>query len=44
MLIIDPGKYRLMDFVKVGVPLLILTGLITVILTPLMFPFKPYAA
>jgi len=41
MLVIGPGKYRLMDFVKVGVPLLILTGLVTITLTPLLFPFHP---
>jgi di/tricarboxylate transporter len=41
MLVVGPGKYRLMDFFKVGAPLLILTGLVTIILTPLLFPFKP---
>ncbi len=41
MLVIGPGKYRLMDFVKVGVPLLVLTGIVTIILTPLLFPFHP---
>ena len=40
MLVVGPGKYRLMDFFKVGIPLLILTWLITIILNPLLFPFK----
>ena len=40
-LVVEPGQYRFMDFVKVGVPLLILTYLVTVFLAPLMFPFTP---
>lgn len=41
MLVVGPGKYRLRDFFKVGIPLLFLTGLIAIILTPLLFPFQP---
>jgi len=41
MLVVGPGKYRLVDFFKVGIPLLFLTALVTIILTPLLFPFKP---
>lgn len=41
MLVVGPGKYRLIDFIKVGFPLLILTWLVTIILTPLLFPFTP---
>lgn len=41
MLVVGPGKYRLVDFFKVGIPLLILTAIVTIILTPLLFPFKP---
>lgn len=40
-LVLGPGKYRLIDLFKVGIPLLILTGLVTIILAPLLFPFKP---
>lgn len=38
-LVISQGKYRLSDFFKVGIPLLILTGLVTLILAPLLYPF-----
>lgn len=39
-LVVDPGRYRFTDFVKVGVPLLILSYLVTMIITPLIFPFN----
>ena len=38
-LVVDPGRYRFADFLKVGVPLLILTWLVTLAVTPLVFPF-----
>ncbi len=38
-LAVTPGNYRFMDFVKVGVPLLVLTWLVTLLLTPLVYPF-----
>lgn len=38
-LIVDPGRYKFTDFVKVGVPLLFLTYLVTVVVAPLIFPF-----
>ena len=38
-LVVDPGKYRVIDFVKLGVPMLILTWLVTIFLAPLLFPF-----
>ena len=38
-LVVDPGRYRFLDFVKVGVPLLLLTYLVTYIVAPLVFPF-----
>jgi di/tricarboxylate transporter len=38
-LVVDPGRYRFLDFIKVGVPLLFLTYLATMIVTPLVFPF-----
>jgi di/tricarboxylate transporter len=40
-LVVDPGRYRFTDFVKVGVPLLLLTYLVTVLVAPLIFPFHP---
>jgi len=41
MLVMGPGKYRLADFFKVGFPMLILTGVVTILLAPLLFPFCP---
>ncbi|MHC5115172.1 MAG: SLC13 family permease [Planctomycetota bacterium] len=40
-LVVEPGNYRFMHFVKLGVPLLVLTGIVTVLLTPIIFPFTP---
>ncbi len=40
-LVVDPGRYRFMDFIKVGVPLLLLTYAVTALLAPLIFPFLP---
>jgi di/tricarboxylate transporter len=38
-LVMEPGGYRYVDFVKAGVPLLILTWAVAVALIPLLFPF-----
>ena len=38
-LVVAPGRYRFMDFVKVGVPLLMITYAVTVALAPVIFPF-----
>lgn len=38
-LVVEPGRYKFGDFVKVGVPLLFLTYLVTLIVAPLIFPF-----
>jgi di/tricarboxylate transporter len=38
-LVVDPGRYRFMDFVKVGVPLLLLSYGVTMLVAPLVFPF-----
>ncbi len=40
-LVVDPGRYHFMDFVKVGVPLLLLSFLVTLLVAPLVFPFTP---
>ncbi len=39
-LILAPGGYRFVDFVKVGVPLQLLALIICVVLVPLLFPFS----
>ncbi|MGI9265254.1 MAG: SLC13 family permease [Gammaproteobacteria bacterium] len=38
-LVVEPGRYAFLDFVKVGVPLLVLTCLVTILIAPLLFPF-----
>jgi di/tricarboxylate transporter len=40
-LVVDPGRYAFTDFVKVGVPLLLLTYVVTMLVAPLFFPFNP---
>jgi len=40
-LVADPGRYKFTDFVKVGVPLLLLTYVVTLFVAPLVFPFHP---
>jgi di/tricarboxylate transporter len=38
-LVVAPGGYRFGDFVKVGLPLLVLTWVTTLLVTPVFFPF-----
>jgi di/tricarboxylate transporter len=38
-LVVDPGKYKFTDFLKLGLPLLFLTYLVTLFVAPLIFPF-----
>jgi di/tricarboxylate transporter len=38
-LVVEPGRYKFLDFIKVGVPLLFLTYLVTLLVAPLIFPF-----
>ncbi len=39
LMVYGPGEYSFMDFVKMGVPLVVLVGVITVWLAPVFFPF-----
>jgi di/tricarboxylate transporter len=39
MLVMDPGGYRFADYVKIGIPMLLLTMAVTVALVALMYPF-----
>ena len=39
LMVYEPGNYKFSDFVKVGVPLTIITGIVTIILSPLIFGF-----
>lgn len=38
-LVVEPGRYRFVDYVKVGMPLMVLTYIVTMVVTPLIFPF-----
>ena len=40
-LVVDPGRYKFTDFVKVGLPLLFLSYVVTLLVAPLIFPFHP---
>jgi len=39
LMVYGPGRYTFMDYVRMGVPLTVLVGVITVFLTPVVFPF-----
>ena len=39
-LVVGPGNYRFMDFVRIGVPFTILVMVVSVLLVPLLFPFQ----
>ena len=39
MMVYGPGGYRFMDFVRVGLPMNVLMGMVTVSLAPLIWPF-----
>jgi di/tricarboxylate transporter len=38
-LVVESGHYRFMDFVKVGLPMVLITWFVTMLLTPLIFPY-----
>ncbi|MEO1091275.1 MAG: SLC13 family permease [Pseudomonadota bacterium] len=37
-LVVDPGGYRFVDFVKVGVPMTLLVMVVTMLVVPMLFP------
>jgi len=39
LMVYEPGSYRFTDFVKIGVPLTILVGMVTIALVPRVWPF-----
>ena len=39
LMVYGPGRYSFIDYVKIGVPLTIVVGIITILLVPIMFPF-----
>jgi len=40
ILILGPGGYRFNDFLKVGLPLIVLSMLVTLLIVPVIFPLK----
>ena len=40
-LVVEPGNYRFVDFVKIGVPMTLLVMLVTLIVLPFLFPLQP---
>jgi len=40
-LVMEPGRYRFTDFLRVGVPFTLLVMLVSVVLVPLLFPLAP---
>ncbi|MCA9299851.1 MAG: anion permease, partial [Phycisphaerales bacterium] len=39
LMVYGPGRYTFGDFLRVGLPMNVLVGIVTVALTPLLFPF-----
>ncbi len=39
MLVLGPGSYKFSDYARVGVPLQLVCGVLTVLVVPLLFPF-----
>ena len=39
ILVWGPGGYRFLDYTKVGLPLILILGVITVLVFPVLFPF-----
>jgi di/tricarboxylate transporter len=39
LMVYEPGGYKFTDFARMGVPLTVLVGIITIWLTPIVFPF-----
>jgi di/tricarboxylate transporter len=38
-MVFGPGRYKFTEFVKIGVPLTVVVGVITIFLAPLVWPF-----
>ncbi|MCG8671959.1 MAG: SLC13 family permease [Pseudomonadales bacterium] len=39
-LVVEPGKYRFIDFIRMGLPMLMITALVCWLFTPILFPFN----
>jgi di/tricarboxylate transporter len=40
-LVLNAGRYMFLDYIKVGLPLQIIIGIVMVFVLPLIFPFYP---
>ena len=40
-MVLSPGGYRFMDYVKAGLPLIVVSTIVSLILLPILFPFFP---
>jgi di/tricarboxylate transporter len=38
-LVVTPGNYAFSDFLKLGIPLTLIVGIVTILVTPFVFPF-----
>jgi di/tricarboxylate transporter len=41
MMVYGPGGYRFVDYLRIGAPLNVMLGIVTVLLTPYIWPFNP---
>jgi len=41
VLVYTPGRYRFMDFVKVGTILTLIVFVVSILLVPIFWPFRP---
>jgi di/tricarboxylate transporter len=39
LMVYGPGRYQFTDFVKIGIPMTVVVGIITIILAPIVWPF-----
>jgi di/tricarboxylate transporter len=39
LMVYGPGGYKFTDFVKIGIPMTVIVGIITIPLAPMMWPF-----
>jgi di/tricarboxylate transporter len=39
LMVYGPGEYKFTDFVKIGIPMTVLVGIITIIFAPMVWPF-----
>ncbi|MFG0329005.1 MAG: SLC13 family permease [Phycisphaerales bacterium] len=41
LMVYGPGGYRFTDYLRIGIPLTVITGVLAVVLAPMFFPFTP---